>query len=109
MTDFEKKDNEINDFAALKEQQAPPTKGVYVHKFAKPFSYADKTVAEMEFRFEDLTGRDMLEIEREMQDMQEYVRGRGGQENLGMVRDVMQTLTAVRSQWGLVYPSEQSF
>ena len=39
--------------------------------------------------------------------MQEYVRGRGGQENLGMVRDVMQTLTAVRSQWGLVYPSEQ--
>lgn len=72
MTDFEKKDNEINDSAALKEQQATSTKGVYVHKFAKPFSYADKTVAEMEFRFEDLTGRDMLEIEREMQDMQEY-------------------------------------
>ena len=45
----------------------------------------------------------------EVQDMQEYVRGRGGHENLGMVRDVMQTLTAVRSQWGLVYPSEQSF
>lgn len=42
----------------------------------------------------------------EVQDMQEYVRGKGGKENLGMVKDVMQTLTSVRSQWGLVYPFE---
>lgn len=72
MIDFEKKGNETNDSFAAKEQQTPSLKGVYVHKFAKPFNYADKTVTEMEFRFEDLTGRDMLGIEREMQDMQEY-------------------------------------
>lgn len=43
----------------------------------------------------------------EVQDMQDYVRSRSGQENLAIVRDVMETLSAVRSQWGLVYPFEQ--
>lgn len=42
----------------------------------------------------------------EVQDMQAYVRSKNGKENLCMVRDVMQTLTAVRSQWGMVYPFE---
>lgn len=42
----------------------------------------------------------------EVQDMQDYVRNHSGQENLGIVRDVMQTLTAVRNQWGMVYPFE---
>lgn len=42
----------------------------------------------------------------EVQDMQDYVRNHSGQENLDLVRDVMKTLTAVRGQWGLVYPFE---
>ncbi len=42
----------------------------------------------------------------EVQDMEEYVRTQGGKENLMLVRDVMQTMTAVRSQWGMVYPFE---
>lgn len=42
----------------------------------------------------------------EVQDMEEYVRTQGGTENLMLVRDVMQTMTAVRSQWGMVYPFE---
>ncbi|MDE7311174.1 MAG: Gfo/Idh/MocA family oxidoreductase [Eubacterium sp.] len=42
----------------------------------------------------------------EVQDMQEYVRSKDGKENLRIVRDVMQTLTTVRSQWGIRYPFE---
>lgn len=45
-------------------------------------------------------------LQYEVQDMQEYVRRQDGMENLEMVRDVMEILTAVRSQWGLVYPFE---
>lgn len=45
-------------------------------------------------------------LEYEVQDMQEYVRSQGGKENLQIVRDVMEILTAVRSQWGMVYPFE---
>ncbi len=45
-------------------------------------------------------------LQYEVQDMQDYVRNGNGAENLQMVRDVMQTLTSVRSQWGMVYPFE---
>ena len=38
--------------------------------------------------------------------MQEYVRNHSGRDNLEIVRDVMETLTAVRNQWGMVYPFE---
>ena len=38
--------------------------------------------------------------------MQDYVWNNGGNENLAIVRDVMETLTAVRNQWGMVYPFE---
>lgn len=38
--------------------------------------------------------------------MQDYVLNHGGQENLQIIRDVMQVLTAVRNQWGMVYPFE---
>lgn len=51
-------------------------------------------------------GRTEDALQYEVLDMQDYVRNRGGQENLCMVRDVMKTLTAVRNQWGLVYPFE---
>jgi hypothetical protein len=39
--------------------------------------------------------------------MERYVREGGGEENLSMVEDVMELLTAVRTQWGLVYPFEE--
>lgn len=45
-------------------------------------------------------------LQYEVQDMQEYVYSQDGKENLQMVRDVMDILTAVRNQWGMVYPFE---
>lgn len=45
-------------------------------------------------------------LQYEVRDMQDYVRNHTGQENLQIVRDVMETLTAVRNQWGMVYPFE---
>lgn len=51
-------------------------------------------------------GRSDHALQYEVQDMQEYIRSLDGKENLEMVKDVMETLTAVRNQWGLVYPFE---
>lgn len=51
-------------------------------------------------------GRTEDALQYEVQDMQEYVSSQGGKENLEIVRDVMQTLTAVRNQWGMAYPFE---
>ena len=45
-------------------------------------------------------------LQYEVRDMQEYILNKSGQENLRIVRDVMEVLTAVRNQWGLVYPLE---
>lgn len=45
-------------------------------------------------------------LQYEVQDMQAYVLNQGGQENLEMIRDVMETLTTIRNQWGMVYAFE---
>lgn len=45
-------------------------------------------------------------LQYEVMDMQDYVRNQSGNENLGIVCDVMETLTAIRNQWGMVYPFE---
>ena len=45
-------------------------------------------------------------LQYEVQDMQDYVWNHGGEENIAMVQDVMDILTSVRSQWGMVYPFE---
>lgn len=45
-------------------------------------------------------------LQYEVADMQEYVLHHGGEENLRMVRDVMETLSTIRNQWGLKYPEE---
>lgn len=50
-----------------------PTAGVYVHKFRKPFKSGDKTYETLNFYFERLIGRDMVNIESEMQTQQDYV------------------------------------
>lgn len=46
-------------------------------------------------------------LQYEVQDMQNYIRSQNGKENLQMIRDVMEILTAVRNQWGMVYPFEE--
>ena len=46
--------------------------GIYTHKFKKPFEYEGKTYEEIIFRFDRLTGRDMVNIETEMQKRGEY-------------------------------------
>lgn len=51
-------------------------------------------------------GESSRALEYEVMDMQDYVHNQGGQENLQIVRDVMDTLTAIRNQWGMVYPFE---
>ena len=45
-------------------------------------------------------------LQYEVRDMQDYVLNGTGEENLQIIRDVMETLTAVRNQWGMVYPFE---
>ena len=45
-------------------------------------------------------------LQYEVRDMQEYILNKSGQENLRIIRDVMQVLTAVRNQWGMTYPFE---
>ena len=45
-------------------------------------------------------------LQYEVADMQNYVWNNGGDENLAIVRDVMETLTSIRNQWGMVYPFE---
>lgn len=45
-------------------------------------------------------------LQYEVQDMQDYIWNNGGKENLKIVRDVMETLTTVRNQWGMVYSFE---
>ena len=45
-------------------------------------------------------------LQYEVMDMQDYVLNGTGDANLQIIRDVMATLTAVRSQWGMVYPFE---
>lgn len=45
-------------------------------------------------------------LQYEVQDMQDYILNHTGAENFQYVCDVMDTLTAIRSQWGMVYPFE---
>lgn len=51
-------------------------------------------------------GRTEEALQYEVQDMQEYVRSQSGTENLRIIRDVMELLTAVRNQWGMKYSFE---
>ena len=47
-----------------------------------------------------------LALDYEVNDMERYITENDGKENLTYVRDVMATLTAIRNQWGMVYPFE---
>ncbi len=52
-------------------------------------------------------GESSKALDYEIMDMEDYVTNQSGEENLQIVRDVMATLTAIRKQWGMVYPFEQ--
>lgn len=51
-------------------------------------------------------GESALALQYEVKDMEGYVREQGGEDNLTVIRDVMETLTSIRTQWGMVYPFE---
>lgn len=47
-------------------------KGTYTHTFRRPVKFEDKTYKSLTFYWDRLTGADMISIENEMQDMNEY-------------------------------------
>lgn len=67
-TEGQSKSVGVNTSAAQKDGTA----GVYVHKFKRPFEYENRKYETMNFYFENLTGRDMLAIETEMQANNDY-------------------------------------
>lgn len=46
--------------------------GAYVHEFAKPYTFEDKTYTKLVFDFEKLIGDDLVAIENEMAAVGEY-------------------------------------
>lgn len=48
------------------------SKGAYVHEFAKPYTFEDKTYEKLVFDFEKLIGADLVAIENEMAAVGEY-------------------------------------
>lgn len=55
---------------------------------------------------EIIVGESDKALQYEVIDMQDYIENKNGEDNLMYIRDVMATLTAIRSQWGMVYPFE---
>lgn len=51
-------------------------------------------------------GNTELALDYEVRDMENYINNNDGKQNLTYIRDVMATLTEIRSQWGMVYPFE---
>lgn len=47
-------------------------KGTYTHTFRRPVKFEGKTYKTLTFYWDNLTGADMISIEDEMQDMNEY-------------------------------------
>lgn len=48
------------------EEEAKDAKGMFVMRFKKPISYNGKEYSELAFDFESLTGRDSLDVEKEL-------------------------------------------
>ena len=55
-----------------KETGAEKAKGTYTHTFRRPVKFEGKTYKTLTFYWDNLTGADMISIETEMQDMNEY-------------------------------------
>lgn len=98
---------------ALTMRAKQPKRGVVAGEkgFIEVYDYPRAAKATITFTEDGHTevieaGKTEKALQYEVQDMQEYVWNHSGEENLQMVCDVMDTLTAVRSQWGMVYPFE---
>lgn len=50
----------------LTETEPEPRNGLFILKLKKPFEYCGKTYEEITFDFDNLTGKDMLAVEREV-------------------------------------------
>lgn len=59
-------ENDNKELTAAIKKALAESKGVYLHKFKKPFIWLNEELESMAFDFESLTGRDMQAIEREM-------------------------------------------
>ncbi|MDD2296805.1 MAG: phage tail assembly protein [Sphaerochaetaceae bacterium] len=57
---------DADEFAAA-EKEAVDSEFTYIHKFKKPLEYQGKTYKELTFEWGDLTGKDGLSIENELQ------------------------------------------
>lgn len=53
-------------------QTTQATKGTYTHTFRRPVEYEEKTFKTLTFYWDRLNGNDMISIENEMQEMNEY-------------------------------------
>ena len=53
-----------------------------------------------------ILGEKIAIVTHKAQTTRNAILGIYNKENLQIVRDVMETLTAVRNQWGMVYPFE---
>ncbi|OCN06152.1 oxidoreductase [Erysipelotrichaceae bacterium MTC7] len=51
-------------------------------------------------------GESARALDYEVMDMQAYIQNKNGDQNLMYVRDVMDLLTKIRKEWGMVYPFE---
>ena len=87
--------------------QAAHSRGLRIEAWLNPYRVRTSNKA----LSDDNPAREMLDtgdaLRYEVRDMERYVREGAGEENLSMVEDVMELLTAVRTQWGLVYPFEE--
>lgn len=54
---------------SVAKKESENASGVYVHEFAKPFSYEGKTYEKLTFDWNKLTGEDSLAIENELQSL----------------------------------------
>lgn len=79
----------------------------YIEVEVYPRADKAKIVWTEDGRVEEIqAGASAKALEYEALDMESYVRNHGGQANLQIVEDVMDLMSAVRNQWGLVYPGE---
>lgn len=98
---------------ALTMRAKQPKRGVVAGElgYIEVYNYPRADVATITYTEDGRTekielGETAKALDYEVQDMQDYIAGHGGEQNLTCIRDVMATLTEIRKQWGMVYPFE---
>ena len=59
-------ENVVGSEAAVMAEEPTEESSVYTHKFSRPFDYEGRTITELSFDFDSLTGRDSLAVEAEL-------------------------------------------